>query len=48
MSGRLVPEVLSINTNGGSSGSLEGVASTLMSYLHAATSNDAKRKEVRQ
>jgi SPFH domain/Band 7 family protein len=43
MSGRLVPEVLSINTNGGGSGSLEGVASTLMSYLHSATSNDAKR-----
>ncbi|HSP17231.1 MAG TPA: SPFH domain-containing protein [Thermoanaerobaculia bacterium] len=45
MSGRLVPEVLSINTNGGGTGSLEGVASTLMSYLHSATSNDAKRAQ---
>jgi hypothetical protein len=43
MSGRLVPEVLSINTNGGGGGSIEGVAATLMSYLHAATANDAKR-----
>jgi SPFH domain/Band 7 family protein len=45
MSGRLVPEVLSINTNGNGSGSLEGLASTLMSYLHSATSNDAKRAQ---
>lgn len=41
MSGRLVPEVLAISSNGSNGGVVEGVAATLMNYLHAATSNDA-------
>ena len=41
MSGKLVPEVLSISTNGGGGGTLEGVAATLMSYLHSAVAKDA-------
>jgi hypothetical protein len=40
MSGKLVPEVLSISTNGGGGGTLEGVAATLMSYLHSAVTKD--------
>jgi SPFH domain / Band 7 family len=40
-SGKLVPEVLSISSNGG--GALEGVASTLMSYLRSATARDQAR-----
>ncbi|MEK6373714.1 MAG: hypothetical protein AABO58_13585 [Acidobacteriota bacterium] len=43
MSGKLVPEVLSISTNGGAGGTREGVAATLMSYLHSAVAKDESR-----
>lgn len=43
MSGKLVPEVLAVSTNGGGGGTLEGVAATLMSYLHKATAKDQAR-----
>jgi len=42
ISGKLVPEVLAISTNG-NGGTLEGVAATLMSYLHKAASNDQEK-----
>jgi len=43
MSGKLVPEVLAISTNGGGGGTMEGVAATLMSYLRAATAKEEPR-----
>ena len=43
INGRLVPEVLSISTNGNGGGVLEGVATALMSYLRSTSTHQIEQ-----